>query len=235
MSKQMDFINGLTLEHQSQLESPTLIQQNPKKAAGVGADPYWLTRDFHYAFDMLIPPRPILSPSVSVRELRLKLILEEFEELAEAMGFEILVDLDGKAYVQHVEASRYDPVETADALGDLNVVVNGTGIEFGLPMPFVNVEIFLSNMSKLDEKGEPIVNQCKHYGGDKEWMHLNPADVPIPADFALCHNRVQDNDCNDTTHLINPNQPKGKILKSPGYRKPNITRIIYDHLEEESK
>lgn len=219
MSKQMDFVSGLKLEHQSQLENPTLIQQNPKKAAGVGADPYWLTRDFHYAFDVLIPPRPVLNPSVSLRLQRLQFTFEEFQELMDACGFKFVhTDANGfedtefdqsRLAIEHIEGSRYDPVETADALGDINVVNNGMALELGLPMPFVNVEIFLSNMSKLGPDGNPVKNHCLRTDHACE---ISPEQCELPR----------------------PDLPRGKILKPDGYRKPNITRIIYDHLEEES-
>lgn len=194
------------------------------------SSPYALSSVFHAMMQMKVPKNPIV-PSVSQRERRLRLILEEFLELVEAMGFELVLRdefqmawrtgdkeklsilLAGAIGVRHVEESRYDVVETADALGDLNVVVNGTAVDFGIPMPAIDYEIFSSNMTKLDPEGNPIVNHCKVCGP-------NPADVYL----STC-------DCNDgfeqdESNWLKPGVPLGKILKPEGYKPPNIPAVL---------
>ncbi len=60
--------------------------------------------------------------------------------------------LKGMQYV-----GKRDVIETVDALGDLNVVVNGFALELGANMLAVDQEVLASNMTKLGEDGQPIV------------------------------------------------------------------------------
>jgi predicted HAD superfamily Cof-like phosphohydrolase len=50
-----------------------------------------------------------------------------------------------------------DLEQVVDALGDLNVVVNGFAIELGVNMQVVDAEILASNMTKADN-GRPIIS-----------------------------------------------------------------------------
>ncbi len=52
---------------------------------------------------------------------------------------------------------RRNIYQIADALGDINVVNNGFGIEIGLDMHKVDQEISASNFTKPDENGNPII------------------------------------------------------------------------------
>lgn len=52
---------------------------------------------------------------------------------------------------------KRDLVEVVDALGDLNVVVNGFAIELGVDMRPVDQEVCASNFTKPDENGQPII------------------------------------------------------------------------------
>lgn len=86
----------------------------------------------------------LLEPQLAPKdraELRVKLIQEELDELRDAIK-------DGNL------------VEVADALTDLQVVLDGTFAEFGLLLAKRELyqEVFDSNMSKLDENGQPIIN-----------------------------------------------------------------------------
>lgn len=190
---------------------------NLNRAMGhqLGATAFQMTGHFHMAMGLGTPNEPIM-PSVTMRERRLRLILEEFLELVEAIGFELVQpDPDAPPIVRHVEGSRYDLVETADALGDLNVVVAGTGVEFGIPMHFVDYEIYTSNLSKLGEDGKPIVNHCKACGPD-------PKDVYL----SIC-------DCDDESQWLKPGAPLGKILKPEGFVPTNIPAVLYAYQEKE--
>tara|TARA_B100000787_G_C16060410_1_gene235310 strand:- start:342 stop:713 length:372 start_codon:yes stop_codon:yes gene_type:complete len=82
------------------------------------------------------------SPSFSsekVNNLRYELIKEELCELKEA--------LDNK-----------DFLEVADALTDILYVTYGAGHAFGIDLDKCFEEVQQSNMSKLDEQGNPIYN-----------------------------------------------------------------------------
>lgn len=80
-------------------------------------------------------------PSEALKKLRLALIEEEYvEELQPAL-----------------EAD--DMVEVADALTDLLYVVYGAGHAFGIDLDKCFEEVHRSNMSKLDEDGNPIFRE----------------------------------------------------------------------------
>jgi predicted HAD superfamily Cof-like phosphohydrolase len=125
------------------------------------AGPQQMVYTFHAMYDM---PRPKSHQNLSVsrRELRLNLILEELGELIEASGFktqisEIAVGGSRGVYAEHIEGSKQDPIEMMDALGDLVYVIYGMAIEMGLDLDSVLKEIHASNMTKLGEDGLPIM------------------------------------------------------------------------------
>ena len=82
------------------------------------------------------------NPSFStdkINKLRIDLIKEELEELTEAM-------------------TNKDLLEVADALTDILYVTYGAGHAFGINLDKCFDEVQNSNMSKLDENGNPIYN-----------------------------------------------------------------------------
>jgi Phosphoribosyl-ATP pyrophosphohydrolase len=99
---------------------------------GKGRIQLWI-EDFHYKYhhhvDHFLDKETML--------FRVRLIAEEFAELVKAMDL-------------------MDPIEIADALGDLEVVVNGTAVTFGFPLQAIVAEIHESNMTKGDNvDGKP--------------------------------------------------------------------------------
>ncbi len=94
---------------------------------------------FHKAFKIENKYEPTALISQADYRLRHRLMEEENEEYLEA-------------------AQRGDMVEIADALGDQLYILCGTILKHGLQDKITEVfeEIQRSNMSKLDEKGEPI-------------------------------------------------------------------------------
>ena len=99
-------------------------------------------QDFHTAFKLGYSETPIANLGAEKNMLRYKLMREENEEYLDAAN-------DG------------DLVEIADALGDMLYILCGTIIEHGLQHKIEEVfeEIQRSNMSKLDENGEPIYRE----------------------------------------------------------------------------
>jgi predicted HAD superfamily Cof-like phosphohydrolase len=99
-------------------------------------------RDFHDAFKL--PVRTVPTGELSEKELTLRynLMKEENEEYLEA-------------------AQKGDLVEIADALGDMLYILCGTINAHGLQNKIAEVfeEIQRSNMSKLDENGQPIYRE----------------------------------------------------------------------------
>ncbi len=99
-------------------------------------------KEFHTAFKIGYRETPKASLGLEKNMLRYKLMREENEEYLEA-------------------ANNDDLVEVADALGDMLYILCGTIIEHGLQHKIEEVfnEIQRSNMSKLDEDGEPIYRE----------------------------------------------------------------------------
>ena len=80
-------------------------------------------------------------PSEKIQDLRVSLIDEELSELKEAI-------------------ENKDIKEVADALTDILYVTYGAGHAFGIDLDKCFNEVQRSNMSKLDENGKPIFNEC---------------------------------------------------------------------------
>jgi predicted HAD superfamily Cof-like phosphohydrolase len=95
--------------------------------------------EFHDTYDITRTRTPSL-PDQDTRDLRIRILREEWEEY-----------LEGE--------QNNDLVEIADALGDMIYVAYGTGVAYGLPMDEIFNEIHRSNMSKLDEWGQPIYRE----------------------------------------------------------------------------
>ncbi len=98
--------------------------------------------DFHRTFKINLQHQPIANPSDALVELRHRLMSEENDEYLEA-------------------AKNGNLTEVADALGDQLYILCGTILTHGLQHVIEEVfeEIQRSNMSKLDEQGEPIFRE----------------------------------------------------------------------------
>tara|TARA_B100000886_G_C20287860_1_gene434077 strand:+ start:104 stop:526 length:423 start_codon:yes stop_codon:yes gene_type:complete len=94
---------------------------------------------FMKTFGQEVKIKPSLSTD-KINGLRLNLIKEELSELNEAIN-------------------KKDLVEVADALTDILYVTYGTGHAFGINLDRCFEEVQNSNMSKLDENGNPIYNE----------------------------------------------------------------------------
>tara|TARA_B100000795_G_scaffold187511_1_gene142607 strand:- start:476 stop:817 length:342 start_codon:yes stop_codon:yes gene_type:complete len=78
--------------------------------------------------------------SERINNLRYELIREELDEFKDAL-------------------KNQDILEVADALTDILYVTYGAGHAFGIDLDKCFEEVQQSNMSKLDERGEPIYNK----------------------------------------------------------------------------
>ncbi len=95
-------------------------------------------QEFHEAFELPVKARPDISdPKTNL--LRINLIAEELDELKEALA-------------------QGDVVEVLDALTDLQYVLDGAYLSFGLHAMKHKAfdEVHRSNMSKLGADGKPI-------------------------------------------------------------------------------
>ncbi|MCT1532024.1 nucleoside triphosphate pyrophosphohydrolase family protein [Sphingobacterium daejeonense] len=110
-------------------------------------DPKCLTSvaDFHKTFQHPILDQPTI-PSDARCKLRVSLIAEELKELQEAI-------------------EDKDLVEIADALCDIQYVLSGAILEFGLADKFNDLfnEVQRSNMSKACNNEQEAIETQKHY------------------------------------------------------------------------
>jgi len=97
--------------------------------------------DFHRAFKIPVESSPNI-PAKDRCALRFNLLEEELREFKEAY-------------------ENNDLTEVADALVDLQYILLGSVLEFGLQEKFVELfdEVQRSNMSKLDINGNPIYRE----------------------------------------------------------------------------
>lgn len=95
-------------------------------------------QEFHETYGLSVKNAPDLSDP-QTNELRINLLAEELEELQDAI-------------------KDNDPVEVLDALIDLQYVLDGAFLSFGLHdvKDTAFAEVHASNMSKLGEDGKPI-------------------------------------------------------------------------------
>jgi predicted HAD superfamily Cof-like phosphohydrolase len=96
-------------------------------------------KTFMETFGQEVKNKPSFS-SEKINNLRYDLIKEELDEFKEAL-------------------ENKDLLEVADALTDILYVAYGAGHAFGIDLDKCFDEVQKSNMSKLDEYGEPIYNE----------------------------------------------------------------------------
>jgi len=101
--------------------------------------------EFHVAFYHPILPQPTI-PSADRCKLRMSLLTEELKELQEAID-------------------KGDIVAASDAFSDLQYVLSGAILEFGLRNKFnpLFAEVHRSNMSKACNTLEEAKETMKHY------------------------------------------------------------------------
>ncbi|MGH1403182.1 MAG: hypothetical protein ACRBDL_02970 [Alphaproteobacteria bacterium] len=95
-------------------------------------------QEFHETYGLPVEADPTISDK-KTNELRINLLAEELDELKEAL-------------------EQGDMVETLDALIDLQYVLDGAFLSFGMQTLKQEAfdEVHRSNMSKLGEDGKPI-------------------------------------------------------------------------------
>ncbi len=106
--------------------------------------------EFHHTFKHPVLSKPTI-PSPKRSQLRVDLIAEELKELQEAIA-------------------DNDMVEIADALCDIQYVLSGAVLEFGLGEKFKTLfdEVQRSNMSKACKSLEEAEATIKHYKENKD-------------------------------------------------------------------
>ena len=108
-------------------------------------------------------------PNVATKNLRNRLIQEEFEEFQEAMQSQDLANM-------------------AKELADLLYVVYGTAVSLGIDMEPVFKEVHRSNMSKVGG----------HKREDGKWVKpptYSPADIQLIIQSQIRENRAESSSC----------------------------------------
>lgn len=142
--------------------------------------------EFHKTFNHPILPEPQI-PAKNRAELRLNLLREELKELEEAV-------------------ENQDMVEAADALCDLQYVLAGAVLEFGMGEKFAELfaEVQRSNMSKVCRSEEEAQATVNHYVTKNQDAYFEKKE-----DYYLVY-RKSDN----------------KTLKSINYSEVDLQRIL---------
>lgn len=93
-------------------------------------------------------------------DLKAALIVEECFELMGAIYGAAVEEYMTEAWkeAKKLDDGTRDIVEAADATNDLRYVIEGFDIETAIPSEKIFAEIHLSNLSKLDENGDPILS-----------------------------------------------------------------------------
>lgn len=118
---------------------------------------------FHQAFDYPVRFKPVEHFPESELRLRLSLVVEEAIEFVNACGYSLNVETvttdegtyTGEINMQLIHTGKPNIVEIADALGDLDYVVEGTRLTWGIPRQAVADEIQRSNMAKVGGPRDP--------------------------------------------------------------------------------
>jgi len=150
-------------------------------------DPLNQVAEFHRTFQHPILDTPTI-PDEKRCQLRVSLIAEELKELEEAIA-------------------DNDLVEIADALCDIQYVLSGAVLEFGLGEKFKTLfdEVQRSNMSKTCKSEEEAMATVKHY-------------------------QAKDQDCyykQQGDHYLVFRKTDNKTLKSINYSPADLKNIIF--------
>lgn len=143
--------------------------------------------EFHETFKAPILETPQI-PNKERSELRISLLQEELEELREAIN-------------------KGDIVEISDALCDLQYVLSGAVLEFGLGEKFKKLfdEVHRSNMSKSCQSKEEAEETLRHY---KEKDDTKGRIEKVGDRFIVYR------------------EPDNKVLKSVNYSPANLKKIL---------
>ena len=171
-----------------------------------------LIQEFNRAFGRHheVTPTPRVL-TVTERELLGKLLFEEVVEYCtKGLGLEIhclnMIAFNERNFILKLrEGQRYDPVESIDGLADVNVVIHHNALMHGFNLDAATEIVNESNMSKLGEDGEPIING-------------------VTSGYRTAVQQWADEDLDSPSAAHEPgfdsSKPIGKILKGPNYWEP---------------
>lgn len=159
-------------------------------------------------FGQDVPTAPIV-PDEKTRILRVKLLLEEVLELAEASGVQVFANNDilQKDAYQMTVVGGADIVAVADALTDIDYVNLGAASAYGINLEPCQTEVHHSNMTKLWSSVdlEQIGEHQKRDGVIYTIQSVGRGQFLVK-------------------------RPDGKVVKSPSYRPANLKAVLYEQL-----
>lgn len=176
-------------------------------------------KEFHETFELPVDNHKN-DIALKVRQLRIKLLFEELEELATASDcLETFYDLCDKFQGEWRslqvagdgnDGDNVDKVEELDALVDINYILMGTVLSLGHQDNFDNAfqEIQTSNMSKTCKNIQEVEDTINMYVNERN-MDRNNISYKKKNDIYIVY-RVND----------------GKILKNKHYMPANLKKII---------
>jgi predicted HAD superfamily Cof-like phosphohydrolase len=165
-------------------------------------------KDWMQKFRQETPEKPII-PSLEVRRLRLKLIMEKAIKLASALGF--CAEFNVTDFTEYPKWT--DIIKIADGCEDLKVVTEGTLITCGL-------------LSKI-YIGDPLFDEVMKSNNSKFWTGKDLIDKETRT-----FNRVQEDwtitavEQGDTSNYYLVKNKDCKVIKPPSYSPPNLEPII---------
>lgn len=118
--------------------------------------------EFHHAMDCPTRSRPQFIPAERAK-LRVMLVAEEFFEMVFAVCPGMFESDSVKEVVEYFRAElneneiKVDLPALADALADLDYVVEGTRLEFGIDGDPIADEVHRSNMGKITANGQVVM------------------------------------------------------------------------------
>lgn len=173
-------------------------------------------RDWMVAFGQETPNKPCI-PSLEVRKLRAKLILEEALETILALGFEI--DFNYKCDEEWDEVAP-NLKEIADGCEDLKVVTEGTLVACGLLH-----QQDIKETSLFNKHNDPLFDEVMRSNWSKMWTYQEVANLPdYHSEVCLEVNPHPQSERSHRGWLVKDKE--GKVIKSPSYSLANLQPII---------
>lgn len=176
---------------------------------------------------LLSHPKPKDDVELATYKLRLKLTLEETFEVFEAVLTQeqydvlfvpVIEDINTKISNLTLEDFDIDPVELLDSLTDQDVVNIGWANIMGFDMEASFKEVHRSNMTKLDENGQPIFREDGKLLKSSLYEAPNLKKVYAETSFNYVKEEVKTR--------ITPDDIKAKVKSDHYYVIPNTTTTI---------
>lgn len=198
-------------------------------------------RDWMKAFGQDTPDKPII-PSLEVRKLRAKLILEEALETIEALGFLVSIKdtYTGQNWIydnsgfDEIEVICVEPefepklTEIADGCEDLKVVTEGTLIACGLADKRINHRDYDSSHGGghflSESRVDPLFDEVMRSNNSKMWTSKEMEAEINKTTQSIIFTRSQLNPDDERPWL--GKDTNGKVIKSPSYSPANLAPII---------